>query len=833
MIHLLHHLRGRSVHELRTRAAQAIAAAAERHGLSARARLPDDHAFFGSLLKASRASGARDAQALLAHFRARSTPRFFAGFADRATTLDVLRARWPAEEQRVIETAERICAGHFDLLGRHGLSFGEPIDWHLDPLAGHRAPLAHWSRVPYLDAERVGDHKLIWELNRHQYFVTLGQAYWYTNDECYAECFVHHLTSWMEANPPKLGINWASSLEVAFRAIAWTWALYLFRDSPRLTSALFARALKFLWLHGRHIETYLSTYFSPNTHLTGEALGLFYLGTLFPELRQARRWRQMGQRILVEQLDVHVLPDGVYCEQATYYHHYTADFYLHLLTLAQANGARLPSVVERKLHLLLEHLMQLTRPDGTTPLFGDDDGGHLVPLGGRAAADFRPIIATGAVLLGHSEYRFVAGAAAEHTLWLLGPEGIRAWDALAPERPRRDSAAFPDGGYYVMRDGWDTGANQLVIGCGRHGFLNGGHAHADALALTLVADGRTVLVDPGTYTYTAEPERRTHFRSSLAHNTVTVDGESQSVPGTAFQWEYVAHAEPREWISHDRFDFFAGEHDGYRRLADPAMHRRAILFLKRDYWIVCDRVDAAGEHEMEARYHFASGTGLEPNRDDAVGVRSETGEELLRMVALGHHGAPRRGEGWMSPGYGRLERAPWCALRRRGVGAQALLSLLLPPSAGVREARAVPCTGGRALALASPAWADRLLLSGRPDGGMAAAGVAARAEWAWVRTLNDTGRVSECVLLGGARIEIDGELTFEAEMPVRFAYLRCEGDVLHVEIEPAVGFSARAPGLRLAVVNNVPHVLGVAGHLAIAGSRAGRRAPSDEPALVS
>ena len=52
---------------------------------------------------------------------------------------------------------------------------------------------------------------------------------------------------------------------------------------------LFTQILKYLYLHGRHLETYLSTYFSPNTHLTGEALGLYYLGTVFPEFSDAER----------------------------------------------------------------------------------------------------------------------------------------------------------------------------------------------------------------------------------------------------------------------------------------------------------------------------------------------------------------------------------------------------------------------------------------------------------------------------------------------------------------------------------------------------------------
>src|SRR5207247_3527850 len=117
------------------------------------------------------------------------------------------------------------------------------------------------------------------------------------------------------------------------------------------------RLLKSLTEHGRHIETYLSHYSSPNSHLTGEALGLVYLGTALPELRRAAHWRRLGLQILLDQLPIHVRPDGVYFEQSSYYHRYTADFYSHLFVLSRASGTALPARVEEKLALLLEHLM--------------------------------------------------------------------------------------------------------------------------------------------------------------------------------------------------------------------------------------------------------------------------------------------------------------------------------------------------------------------------------------------------------------------------------------------------------------------------------------------
>ncbi|MBV9209999.1 MAG: heparinase II/III family protein, partial [Acidobacteria bacterium] len=486
----LNKLKGRSTAELRVRGAQALNAYAERHGVSRASRLPSDASLLKLLDKASAPNSAED---LLEHFRSRTSPKFFAAFDDERATREALRHHFGFEHQSLIKRADGIRAGRFQLLGFADLDFGQPIDWHFEPVSRKRSPQLHWSRIDELDAEASGDKKIVWELNRHQYFLTLGRAYWLTADERYAETFAAHLAGWMEANPPKLGLNWVSSLEVAYRAISWLWALYFFKDSKHLTAKLYARALKYLYLHARHVETYLSTYSSPNTHLTGEALGLFYLGTLLPEFRRAAHWREQGSRILLEELSRHVLDDGVYFERASYYHRYTTEFYTHFLILSERNGAA-PSVeLKAKLQSLLDHLQHITRPDGTTPFIGDDDGGQFLPLAERETQDFRPTLSTGAALFGRADYKFVAGdEACEATLWLLGEAGLRELEELASHPPAETSRAFPDGGFYVMRDGWTRDANYLLLDCGEHGVFNCGHAHADALSFELAARGRTL-----------------------------------------------------------------------------------------------------------------------------------------------------------------------------------------------------------------------------------------------------------------------------------------------------------------------------------------------------
>src|SRR5689334_3197712 len=183
-------LKGRSFDELRVRSGQAFSSFVERYGLTARTRVPTDSEFFSLIDPSQLGSISLTADGLLDHFRTRSAPRFFSGFDNRAETVAEFRRRWPQRVAEITERAERIAQGRFNLLGFRDLEFGDPVDWHLEPVSGKRAPLRHWSRIEELDATETGDKKIVWELNRHQHFLTLGRAYWCTCDERYACLFV-------------------------------------------------------------------------------------------------------------------------------------------------------------------------------------------------------------------------------------------------------------------------------------------------------------------------------------------------------------------------------------------------------------------------------------------------------------------------------------------------------------------------------------------------------------------------------------------------------------------------------------------------------------------
>jgi len=775
------------LNELRVRGAQLLAKLAERRGLSSLTKVPTDEAFLKILEQNSSVENTRCPEHyLLDLFRSRTTPKFFAAFDDREATTHELRNRWPHCQSDMVDRADAILDGKFDLFGFHGLSFGNPIDWHLEPISGKKTPLVHWSHLDYLDAEAAGDKKIVWELNRHQYFTTLGRAYWLTGDEKYAETFVKHLDSWMDQNPPKLGINWASSLEVAFRSISWIWAFYFFKDSPSLSAKTFLRAWKFLYLNARHLETYLSTYFSPNTHLTGEALGLFYLGSFLPEFKDAPRWRKKGIEILLEQLPRHVRPDGVYFEQSSYYHRYTTDFYMHFLILLRENGMSAPVQLAEKLGALLDHLMYIQRPDGTTPLFGDDDGGQLVMLGHRSPDDFRGTLSTGAALFERAGYRWVAGGAAQETLWLLGPDSLRRLELIVERPPEELSAAFEEAGYFVMRDGWSATSNYLLFDCGPHGTLNCGHAHADALSFDLAAAGRTMLVDPGTYTYTGSKEMREWFRSSAAHNTLTIDDQSSSVSDGPFSWKTIAECQRLSWIKQERFDFVKGNHNGYARLRQAVMHTRSILFIKQDYWIVRDQVMSGGERQVDLWFHFDPEANplIEVLDTDVTLVSSVFGTEGLDIEVFAGNGRWRREDGWVSHCYGQKRAARVYAFTATATGDMEFLTFLLPQPAqpGIKYvAREIEAIGGIAFEITHENGLDVVMI--REGGRVETKRLSSDFEWSWARFSNaeDGSTLQELVLLGGQNFRIDGDQIINLSERRPWMHARYSGSQFSVE----------------------------------------------------
>ena len=625
-------------------------------------------------------SSERDAEIERARAAIEAAPagRFFTGVTSgtpRANAAMIAQA-FPERAAETSAAAARYIAGEFDLLGYKNLSFGTPVDWHFDPVNGRRSTRAHWSTIPTLDIKQVGDSKVIWELSRCQWWVTLARAWAAIGDPKLLAAIEESARSWRAGNPGASGINWASSLEASLRLISWTWTLFLTRAEPGGRgglSAITQRALlEGIHEHATHVEHYLSSHYSPNTHLTGEALGLFYAGTAFPELSEASRWRDLGAKILIDQLRTQVLPDGVYFEQATCYQRYTCEIYLHFMMLAEASGFELPPLVGESVIKLLDFLVHTRRPDGSMPSIGDADGGWIMPLAARGPSELQGIFSTAAAWFRRPDYAWVAGALQPETLWLLGDEGSRAFAALSPAPPARPATRlFPDGGYAVMSSGWDARAHQLIFDCGPMGcHVSGGHGHADMLSIQCSIFGEPVVIDPGTFVY-ADPLWRHHLRGTHAHSTLAIDGEPQAETEGLFHWKQHPRADVRRWVPDAPIVIADAAHEAYARLPEPISHRRRVLWVDGRFWILIDDLTGAGaslaEHEVALRFQLAP---MQVAREQSGGrewlrARTPGGHALLfttfaqpALTATVREGELTPPRGWIATDYGQRTPAP-------------------------------------------------------------------------------------------------------------------------------------------------------------------------------
>lgn len=603
-----------------------------------------------------------------------------------AAAADWITRNAPDSRERILARAGRALAGEFDLLGYQRLRCGSPPDWHTDPVAGRTAPSLHWSRIPYLNPEVVGDHKVVWELNRHGYLLTLAQGYLLSRDEAFVERIDLDLSDWLEQNPPSWGINWCSSLEVAFRAIAWTWLLHLIWEAPALSHGTRARAMGSLRAHGRHIERHLSIYFSPNTHLTGEALGLLYLGVAFPGIPEAGRWRRRGWRILLDELPREVRPDGTYFEQSSWYQAYTVEFYLHAIMLARSMGWTVEDWVVDRVRAAVGVLRSLIRPDGTLPLLGDDDGGRLlVPAEGPC--DFRDVLILAGLVLDQPDLEAASSEAAPGAVWLH--RGATP-DVSVPMVQAGGSFGHPDGGWFSMRDVSATGPGVLVVAAGSSNPPRGAHLHADPLSLDLWIGGTSCITDPGTYTYTGS--ERQSFRGTAAHATVSIEGRDTAESAGPFKWVRPARTSLTRWISTAGFAYLDASHDGYRDRGVAV--RRTVLWHPGRYWLVVDRLRTS--EAASAVVHWPLGPNVTTRREDGG----------HRAVLLGQDGATLAtlvnpqdrpfewGTGWSSPCYGvRLPVVRLGTSLRSEPPEIAHLTIIVPGDAPAFDLTATSCAG--------------------------------------------------------------------------------------------------------------------------------------------
>ncbi len=604
------------------------------------------------------------------------------------------RELFPEEFRKSIQRADQFLEHKFRFLGAE-FQLPDPIPWQSDPISLNPYPAGFYRKIDIFTNRNAGDVKHVWEVNRLQFLIEIAKAFYLTGERKYKTKLENLLLDWIEKNPYKQGIAWASALEVGVRVSALIWTLHFYISSRDTDQSVLFRLVKLIYLSARFLDENLSIYFSPYNHLIGETAGLYFAGYIFPEFRDAARFEKKAGAILTDQVNRQFHPDGGCVEQATFYHHFTLGFYLQAMAFKRLAGEPVDPVIAGRSRQALDFILKITKPDGRLPWLGDIDDARSIYFTDPMNWDFRFFQALGAVFFNRPDLKWRAGYLPEELFWLLPEQDFEAYRNLAVQTPVELNADLADSGYAVFRSGQEADSHFAMIDCGplAHGVFHddtpsAAHGHADELAVELAVFGESFLIDPGFSNYRGDFNWHSYFRSTAAHNTLTINEKSQARQGGILVWSRAPQFRRINWFSGNVLSGFVGEHYGYTSEPGQPVHRRQLAFVNNSFWIVIDDVfsrnGTTAPTRIEQFWHC----------DPAVNIRQE-GEALLVMlgrtanltlvlhtekpaqtrIVRGGENAP---DGWVSPTYRAVQPAPVISHRFETNLPLRLVTLLIP-----------------------------------------------------------------------------------------------------------------------------------------------------------
>jgi hypothetical protein len=525
------------------------------------------------------------------------TRRFF--FADAKNLGASIREIVGADgEESVLAEAERILAGNLLIFGRLSVACEFPPRWFRNPVTGQSvSPQQQWTQMRFASLD-YGDLKFILEPSRFLFVYPLVRAYALSGDEQFAECFWTAIEDWARHSPPMAGPLWICGQECSLRILAWSFALHAFVNSTSTTNERVALLVSMIAAHAwRTAQTLGYARSQRSNHLFSEAVGLWTVGTLFPELKAAGAWQSLGARLLREAVLDQITPEGVHLQDSFNYQRMVLHLLLWTLRLAEIHHLQLPGEIPARTVAAFDFLrFFVDLESGGVPNHGSNDGTLILPLALCDYSDFKPLLQLGTAVLRRSS-ALAPGPWDEAGLWLCGNPGAASEVQLRkvyPDKAQPDPPLFPSPGYYRL-------GNKSSWAMVRAGHYSRRPFQADQLHVDLWWRGLTLAYDPGTYLYNGEPPWNNGLSGTAVHNTVMVDQRDQMQRAGRFLWVGWAQATGRSFSVLDKYpDCFEGEHDGYRRTG--VRHRRIVQCLRDSGWVIVDDLLGTGEHEF--RLHW-------------------------------------------------------------------------------------------------------------------------------------------------------------------------------------------------------------------------------------
>jgi len=581
-----------------------------------------------------------------------------------AITEDVVskaRECFPSEMASLRDEADRLCERRFRILGED-VDYSQGIRWHHDPRNHHEFEAGDfYARIAHSSPSGGYDIKYPWELSRLQHLPRLALAHRITGEKRYLAALCDHAGDWIARNPVGFGPNWACTMDVSIRAANLSFAFAVVGKSP-MDSDLAVELTRSLIAHGRFIANHLewSEKLASN-HYLADIAGLAVLAALLsPVVPEARDWLRFARDELGSEITKQVYPDGWDFEASTAYHRLALECFLVpaivLERLDKWEGRQPVGRSERvsrsrrddedvlamgndylaRLASMAGFVRDITMPDGSFPLIGDNDSGLFVSLQPRQIANLDYLLALSAAYLGDESLKPRGLPPTPEILWLLGENGVSRFENLSAAGRRR-TAEYPAGGLWCLRSDDELDMLTFRLGpVGQNG--NGGHAHNDQLSVTIWFGGKPVIVDPGSAVYTSDPRRRNIYRSTGSHATVLIGSEEQNrfVNGNLFTLPQEVETECARLESGEKEGSLEGILRGYGpwARADVLMRRLIRHDRTRRQFEIEDEVELSETVREEVGWHFPLACGLVAIGHGAgyLVIQNESGETVADVL---------------------------------------------------------------------------------------------------------------------------------------------------------------------------------------------------------
>ncbi|QGG47302.1 heparinase II/III domain-containing protein [Heliorestis convoluta] len=471
------------------------------------------------------------------------------------------------KQKEIVLVADKAVNGIITGFSSIKLDFGNPINWHYNPLTGVESKKnVKWYHLPDFDKD-LGDIKVIWEASRLTHFFYLVRAYLLTDDQKYYIAFSKQLEDWLENNPYPYGVNFKCGQECTLRMVNTLIAYSIFKDCG-LTSKNDKENV--IQLVERCYKKVLSNFFYAhkcikNNHTFSEICGLIVGAWCCDDTFAVKKAYELLDKEIINQFE----PDGGFTQYSFNYHRFTLQIIECVYKISEKTKIYIKETERIKNSVLL--MYQAQNDDGDVPNYGSNDGALIFPVTSCGYRDFRPVLNT--------MYAFVEGKRLyedndydEELLWFGNKK------ELPLEKIKRKTSIFADSGFYIFRHN-----GGFLMTCLQN--YKSRPAHMDQLHIDLWHKGINVLCDSGTYSYASELGK--DLSSTKGHNTAKIKGIDQMNKKGAFlvtDWTKIKHVN----FQNNCFVGTMNSINGYQ-------HKRIIEKNKLGYTVV-DEVIGNGEY---------------------------------------------------------------------------------------------------------------------------------------------------------------------------------------------------------------------------------------------